>query len=150
MSDLVVQLQALTDDELLEVVRSATEGRPALAAVHDAAVVHSAVVHPAEPVVAEAVPAQVQPGPSSPGVLPATHLPDADYTTGGVPTFGRVREKIEQRFGTSVGAGELDQDTAAGKSLQEQWDAREKAGHDRLEQIRRSMKKPEEQPKGNE
>jgi phage shock protein A len=62
--------------------------------------------------------------------------PAMDYTEQGVPTFDYVRDQIEGRFATSVGATELTED----KSLDEQFAAREQAGRDRLEQIRRSMR----------
>ena len=85
----------------------------------------------------------------------AGHTVTPDYTAGGVPTFDRVREKVEQRYGTSLGAEELDKETPAGRSLQEQWDAREKAGHEKLDQIRQSMhaggeQSTTEEPKENE
>ncbi len=36
---------------------------------------------------------------------------DTGYTAAGVPTFESVREKIENRFGTAIGVGELAEDT---------------------------------------
>jgi phage shock protein A len=62
--------------------------------------------------------------------------PAMDYTEAGVPTFDYVRDQIEGRFATSVGATELTED----KTLDEQFAAREQAGRDRLEQIRRAMR----------
>lgn len=41
------------------------------------------------------------------------------YTDRGVPTFDSVRERIEGRFGTSVGSAELAHDSSAGKSVEE-------------------------------
>lgn len=74
--------------------------------------------------------------PSSP--LPA---PETDYTADGVPTFDYVRDRIEGRIATSAGLGELAADTPQAASLDDQFAAREQAGRDRLEQIRRSMDK---------
>ncbi|OCF84414.1 hypothetical protein AW168_01725 [Nocardia brasiliensis] len=62
------------------------------------------------------------------------------YSPSGVPTWGSVRDKVEQRFGTAQGMGELDQQTPAGRSADEQWDAREKAARERLDQIRKSLR----------
>jgi phage shock protein A len=66
--------------------------------------------------------------------------PTMDYTEGGVPTFDYVRDQIEGRFATSVGAAELAKDTPEATSLDDQFTAREQAGRDRLEQIRRAMR----------
>ncbi len=67
--------------------------------------------------------------------------PDADtgYTSAGVPTFDSVREKIESRYETSVGAGELDAETPEGREIDEQFEARQRAAADRLAQIRESI-----------
>jgi hypothetical protein len=74
-------------------------------------------------------------------------LPEPDYTEGGVPTFDYVRDQIESRFTTSLGAGELAKDTPQGSSIEEQFTAREQAGKDRLEQIRQLMR--QEKPSDN-
>jgi phage shock protein A len=72
--------------------------------------------------------------------------PDADtdadtgYTSSGVPTFDSVREKIESRYETSIGAAELDAETPAGRDVDEQFEARQRAAADRLAQIRESMR----------
>lgn len=68
--------------------------------------------------------------------------PDADtgYTSSGVPTFDSVRDKIESRYETSVGAAELDSETAEGRAVDEQYEARQRAAADRLAQIRESMR----------
>jgi phage shock protein A len=63
-----------------------------------------------------------------------------DYTEGGVPTFDYVRDQIEGRIATSIGTAELTGDTPAAASVDEQFAARERAGKDRLEQIRRAMR----------
>jgi phage shock protein A len=68
--------------------------------------------------------------------------PDADtgYTSSGVPTFDSVREKIESRYETSIGAAELDAETPEGRDVDEQFEARQRAAADRLSQIRESMR----------
>jgi phage shock protein A len=63
-----------------------------------------------------------------------------DYTAAGVPNFDYVRDRIENRVGTSVGAAELAEETPEGKSVEDQFAAREKAGADKLAAIRRSMR----------
>ncbi len=59
-----------------------------------------------------------------------------DYTDAGVPTFDRVRDRIEERFGTAIGSEELERESRTGRDVDEQWQAREKAGRDRLDEIR--------------
>jgi hypothetical protein len=66
--------------------------------------------------------------------------PETGYTAAGVPTFDAVREKIETRFGTSIGSAELAAETPEGRSVEEQYEARQKAAADRLEQIRAAMR----------
>lgn len=66
--------------------------------------------------------------------------PQGDYTEGGVPNFDYVRDQIENRYATSAGASELAGETPEGRSVEEQHAAREQAGRDRLEEIRRAMK----------
>ncbi len=68
---------------------------------------------------------------------------DTGYTAAGVPTFDAVREKIETRFGTSIGSAELAAETPEGRSVEEQYEARQKAAADRLEQIRATMRDDE-------
>ena len=62
----------------------------------------------------------------------------------GVPTFESVREKIETRFGTALGAAELDAETPEGRTVEEQYEARQKAAAERLEEIRASMHQPDQ------
>lgn len=88
---------------------------------------------PNEPIDAEVVPLDPDP---SPAPAPA---PDTGYTPGGVPTFESVREKIETRYGTAIGSAELAADTPEGRSVEEQYEARQKAAAERVEEIRRSM-----------
>jgi phage shock protein A len=65
---------------------------------------------------------------------------DTGYTAGGVPTFDSVREKIETRYGTAIGAAELAAETPEGRTVEEQYDARQRAAIKRMEQIRASMR----------
>ena len=65
---------------------------------------------------------------------------DPGYTNSGVPTFDSVREKIETRYETSIGAAELDAESPEGRGVEEQYEARQRAASDRLAQIRESMR----------
>ena len=65
---------------------------------------------------------------------------DPGYTRDGVPTFESVREKIENRYGTAIGSVELAAETPEGHTVEEQYEARQKAAAERLEEIRRSMR----------
>jgi phage shock protein A len=72
----------------------------------------------------------------------APQVPEADYTEAGVPGFDYVRDRIEKRFNTSVGATELagiggKEDIA---SLDKKLADRDKAAKDKLAEIRRSMR----------
>jgi phage shock protein A len=69
--------------------------------------------------------------------------PDPGYDSAGVPTFESVREKIETRFGTALGGAELDADSTEGRSVEEQYEERQRAAAERLEQIRESMRSDE-------
>jgi phage shock protein A len=75
----------------------------------------------------------------APQISPATVDTDPGYTPDGVPTFESVREKIETRYGTSAGAVELGAETPEGRRAEEQYQARQQAAAERLEQIRASM-----------
>lgn len=66
-------------------------------------------------------------------------LTDGYYNDRGVPNYDAVRDKIEGRIGTSIGESELAEESDEGKKFQEQWDKREQAGKDRLEQLRKSL-----------
>jgi hypothetical protein len=91
-----------------------------------------------DPIDAEVVPAEDVPAETSPVEL--TPIPvDTGYTASGVPTFDSVREKIETRFGTAIGSVELAEDTPEGRSVAEQYEARQLAAAERLKQIRESM-----------
>ncbi len=69
---------------------------------------------------------------------------ETGYTASGVPTFESVREKIETRYGTAIGHAELDAETPEGRSVEEQYDARQRAAAERLAQIRESMNTPKD------
>ena len=58
-----------------------------------------------------------------------------------MPTFDSVREKIETRYGTAIGAAELDAESPEGRTVEEQYDARQRAAAERLDEIRKSMHK---------
>ncbi|MEV4603094.1 hypothetical protein AB0K15_37565 [Amycolatopsis sp. NPDC049253] len=90
----------------------------------------------------EPLDAEIVESPANPGV-PAADLPEPDYSEGGVPSFDFVRDRIENRYNTSVGAQEL-----AGiggpetiESLDKKIADRDKAAKDKLAEIRRSMGK---------
>ncbi len=68
-------------------------------------------------------------------------VPDTGYTADGVPTFDAVREKIESRYGTAVGAKELAEDNRDVRTSAQQFDARQKAAEEKLAEIRASMHK---------
>ncbi|MDO3398435.1 hypothetical protein QWI29_00170 [Mycolicibacterium neoaurum] len=79
--------------------------------------------------------------PVDPSPLPPVSVPaDTGYTDAGVPTFDSVREKIETRLGTAIGGAELAEETPEGRTVAEQYEARQRAAADRLAQIRESMK----------
>jgi len=80
-------------------------------------------------------------GPTSSGPTPP--VPDTGYTDAGVPTLDGVREKIETRYGTALGATELAEETPEARTAAEQYEAQQKAAAEKLEEIRASMRKPE-------
>jgi hypothetical protein len=95
----------------------------------------------------DALPAEVTPTvtPTSPTpTATATPVPvapaETGYTPDGVPTFDYAREKIETRYGTAIGASELAAETSEGRSVEEQYEARQRAAAEKLEQIRASMR----------
>ncbi len=67
-------------------------------------------------------------------------MPDPEYDDSGVPTFESVRDKIESRYQTSIGAAELDAESQQGRSIEEQYEKRQRAAADRLAEIRESMR----------
>jgi phage shock protein A len=80
-----------------------------------------------------------EPDPTVPQTEPAATPTDTGYTPGGVPTFDSVREKIETRYGTAIGAAELDAESPEGRTVEQQYDAQQRAAAERLVQIRKSM-----------
>jgi phage shock protein A len=72
--------------------------------------------------------------------VPEPAQPDSGYDSSGVPTFESVREKIESRYATSVGATELDAGTPEGQALEEHYEERRRAAAERLGQIREAMR----------
>jgi phage shock protein A len=75
--------------------------------------------------------------------IPEAAQPDPGYDSAGVPTFESVREKIESRYTTALGAREidaLDAETPEGQAAEEQYEERQRAAAERLAQIRESMK----------
>jgi phage shock protein A len=64
---------------------------------------------------------------------------EAGYTSSGIPTFESVREKIETRYETSIGAAELDAESPEGRDVEQQYEERQRAAAERLAQIRKSM-----------
>jgi phage shock protein A len=97
---------------------------------------------------AEATPSEVKPTEATPAAATPTPAPaepvDTGYTPSGVPTFESVREKIETRYGTAIGAAELDAESPEGRTIEEQYDARQRAAADRLAEIRKSMHKEQD------
>ncbi|MDT5186110.1 MAG: hypothetical protein QOI29_4268 [Mycobacterium sp.] len=77
---------------------------------------------------------------AAPAATPAEPV-DTGYTPSGVPTFDSVREKIETRYGTAIGATELDAESPEGRTVEEQYDTRQRAAAERLDEIRKSMHK---------
>lgn len=65
--------------------------------------------------------------------------PDTGYTAHGVPTLEGVREKIENRYGTALGATELAENTPEVRSAAERYDTIQKAAAEKLDEIRASM-----------
>jgi hypothetical protein len=81
-----------------------------------------------EPIEAEIVPDPAPPTPPAP-----------DYDEHGVPSLDYVRDKIESRYATSLGAAELAESTAAARSVEEQEAERAAAAKAKLEELRRSL-----------
>jgi phage shock protein A len=71
---------------------------------------------------------------------PPTPTPTGDYDEAGVPSFDYVRDRIEQRTATSIGGKELADATPEGQAVEDQFEARERAGKDKLAEIRRQMR----------
>ena len=71
---------------------------------------------------------------------PPAPAPTGDYNEAGVPSFDYVRDRIEHRTATSIGAQELADATPEGQAVEDQFEARERAGKDKLAEIRRQMR----------
>lgn len=65
---------------------------------------------------------------------------DPGFDDAGVPTFDSVREKIETRFGTAIGASELAGETPEGRDAEDQYEQRQQSATERLKEIRESMR----------
>ena len=81
--------------------------------------------------------------PTTPDAQTPYAEPDQGYDSAGVPTFESVREKIESRYATALGAAELDAETPTGQSVEEQYEERQRAAAEKLSQIRESMRSDE-------
>lgn len=71
---------------------------------------------------------------------PVVPTPDTGYTEAGVPTLEGLRDKIEARYGTALGATELAGETPEARDAAERFEARRKAAEDKLAQIRAEMR----------
>ncbi|MFC0435636.1 hypothetical protein [Kutzneria buriramensis] len=84
----------------------------------------------------------VDDAPTAALAVPTPPLPDPDYSEGGVPSFDFVRDKIENRYTTSLGTTELaglgTENTAA--ALDKKIADREQTATNRLAEIRRSLR----------
>jgi phage shock protein A len=91
------------------------------------------------------MPDESTPGDTGDAPKPAPGTPltganvDPGYNESGVPTFESVRDKIETRFGAALGSAELDADSSEGRTVEEQYEARQRAAAERLAEIRESM-----------
>lgn len=158
-SDIAARVAALSDAELIALLRPVVANRPRLWALRNAldelaGVHHAEIVDDVNPdtgkpathdTASSGIPfGQVGGGipvpsvPSTPPGMPDTSL-TGGYSSSGVPTFDSVRDKVERRFGTAQGMDELDRQTPAGRGVEEQFQAREKAARERLDRIRESL-----------
>ncbi|GAC71006.1 hypothetical protein [Gordonia soli] len=81
----------------------------------------------------------VSPGTPIPPTPGDPHLPGAQYTDAGVPTFDFVRDKIENRIATAIGSEELAHESAEGRQVDEMIRKRDEAAKKKLDEIRKSM-----------
>ncbi len=85
-------------------------------------------------------PARARPTDPPPGELvPPDATPAPDYDEHGTPSLDHLRDKIEGRYATSLGATELAEDTDRVRDADARQAERERKAAARLEQIRRSM-----------
>ena len=75
--------------------------------------------------------------PANPGPVVGT---ESGYTAAGVPTFDYARERIETRYGAALGGAELAAETPQGRSVEEQYEARQRAAAEKLAEIRAAMR----------
>ncbi|WP_328392424.1 hypothetical protein [Nocardia sp. NBC_00416] len=153
---LAARLAVLPDEQLLAVLVVATAGRENLAPLYEAATrllsetgqsAPASGVIPGTPVgggygTAPDLDSSAQVGGgigTGAGQHPGAGGGAGGYTGSGVPTFGSVRDKVERRIGTAFGARALDRQSRAGRGADQQWEAREQAARERLEQIRTSL-----------
>jgi phage shock protein A len=85
------------------------------------------------------MPDESTPEPETAAETPQAVPVDTGYTPSGVPTFDSVREKIETRYGTAIGSSELAAETPEGRTVEEQYEERQRAAAERLDEIRKSM-----------
>jgi len=70
---------------------------------------------------------------------PTPDVPAPDYDENGVPSLDFVRDKIEGRYATALGATELAEETEPARDQAEQQAERDKKAADRLAEIRKSL-----------
>jgi phage shock protein A len=61
-------------------------------------------------------------------------------TPGNTPTLGEIRDKIEKRYATALGSAELSENSPQGRMLEVEQSTRRRAGADRLDTIRHSLR----------
>jgi hypothetical protein len=109
--------------------------------IEDAEIVEPAPPPAAPPTAPSTAPPAVATGSAVVPVpdAPPPLLPPADYDERGVPSLDYVRNKIEGRYATSLGAGELAAESAAGRDVEQQEADRAAKAREKLEEIRRSL-----------
>lgn len=63
----------------------------------------------------------------------------SDYTASGVPTLDYLRDKLDRRHATALGATELAEASEPARDLERQQDERAEKARDRLEELRRAL-----------
>jgi len=69
-----------------------------------------------------------------------TTPPEGDYTESGVPNFDFVRDRIENRYATSLGSTELARETPEAASFDDELAERDRAAKDKLAELRRQVR----------
>ena len=90
----------------------------------------------------EPIDAEIVPDPPPAAEVPASAPSSPDYDEHGVPSFDYVRDKIEGRYATSIGATELAAETTEGRTQEQREAERSEAAAARLEEIRKSLRSP--------